>query len=170
MTKKRDDDKVTRRVDHLADVRTDIRERAQQRKKIKVDVEPGPESPPVSAGAIDRIVDMVGNPSRNKIREVTSIDRVQGRLLPQLDIIDLMWQHLIEIAVFRQDADEYEQIYNRKRPIPPNLIDEFTYRTAQWQKSVAAMNLKSLMDLALAETEARAGEDDEFRGTDAWKD
>ncbi len=142
-----------------------------RRGKLKAaDEEARPESPAVSAGAIDRIVDMVGNPSRDKIREVTSIDRVQGRLLPQLDIIDIMWQHITEIAMYRQDAEQYDRIYKRKRPIPPNLIDEFTYRTAQWQKSVSAMNLKSLMDLALAETEARAGIEEELRGGDAWKD
>ena len=132
-------------VDPLAGVREKVRERAKQRSAFKADTEPEIKPPSVSAGAIDRIVDMVGNPSRDKIREVTSIDRIQGRLLPQLDINDIMWQYLIEISSFRQDADEYEKLFKKKRPLPPNLIDEFTYRTAQWQKSVAAMNLKSLM-------------------------
>lgn len=116
---------------------------------------------PVSAGPIDKVIDLAFNPSRDKIREVTSIDRIQGRLLPQLDIIDLMWQHITEIATFRQDADEYERTFKRKHPVPPNLIEEFTYRTAQWQKSVQGMNLKSAIDLALAETETKAASEEE---------
>ncbi len=125
---------------------------------------------PVSAGAIPRILDYVFNPTRDKIREVTSIDRIQGHLLPQLDIVDVMWQYVIEIALFRQDVDEYERLFERKRPIPPNLIDEFTYRTAQWQKSIQGANLRSAIDIALAETEARTGEEEGLGNVDAWKD
>src|SRR4030043_641351 len=84
-----------------------------------------PEEEKVSkvSDAVGKIIDLVGNPSREKIREVTSIDRVQGRLLPQLDIIDMMWRYLIEIASFRQDADEYEKVFKKKRPVPPSIID-----------------------------------------------
>lgn len=125
--------------------------------------------PAVSAGAIDRVVDLAFNPSRDKIREVTVIDRVQGRLLPQLDIIDLMWQHIIEVAAYRQDAVEFVKAYKKSRPVPPNLIEEFTYRTAQWQKSIGGQNLKSAVDLALAETETR-GEEESPVGADGFRD
>lgn len=132
-----------------------------QRKKPPGEEEHTKKEPPVSQGAIDRIVDLVGNPSRDKIREVTSITAMQGKLLPQLDIYDLMWQHYIEVAMYRQNPVLYEETYERVMPIFPNIVEEFMYRTAQWQKSVQAMNLKSMMDLALAETEAR-GAADEF--------
>jgi len=56
----------------------------------------------VSAGAIERIIDLAFNPSREKIREVTSVDRIQARLLPQLDIVDIMWEYTIEVAAYRQ--------------------------------------------------------------------
>lgn len=127
------------------------------------------EPPPISAGAIERVVDLAFNPSRDKIREVTSIDRIQGRLLPQLDIIDMMWQYVLEVALFRYDAKEYERQFGQERPIPPNLIDEFTYRTAQWQKSIGGANLKSAVDLALAEVESRI-EEEGLGNVDAWKD
>jgi len=128
-----------------------------------------PPAPSVTAGSIDRVVDLAFNPSWDKIREMTSIDRIQGRLLPQLDVIDVVWQHVIEISFYRQDADEYKRIFERDEPVPPLLISEFTHRTAQWQKSVLAMNLKSAIDLALAEVETR-GDEGEGVGIDAWKD
>jgi len=125
------------------------------------------ETIPVSAGAIERVVDFVFNPSNDKIREVTSIDRMQGKLLPQLDVIDVSWNHVFEIASYRQDAKHYKEEYGKEIPVPPSLYGVFTYRTAQWQKSINAMNLKSAIDLALAETETRAGEDD-FGRSDPW--
>ena len=123
----------------------------------------------VSAGPIDKVVDMVFNPSREKMPEFTVIDRIQARLLPQLEIINIMWSYVIEVAFYRQDADEYERVYMQKKPATPNLLDEFMYKTAQWQKSKDGMNLKSAVDLALADIESNMGEDG-FGGTDAWKD
>jgi len=120
----------------------------------------------VSAGAIERIIDLAFNPSREKIREVTSVDRMQARLLPQLDIVDTIWQYAIEIAAYRQDAVLYKQSYKRKRPSLPSLIEDFIYRTAQWQKSIQGMNLKSAIDLALAETETRTEEGETLGGFD----
>ena len=123
----------------------------------------------VSAGAIDKVIDYAFNPTREKIREMTIIDRLQARLLPQLDLISLQWQYTIEIALYRQDSNEYGRIYKRKQPIPPNLLEEYMYRVAQWQKSREGKNLDRAIDLALAETEARAGEDDEFgKGADDY--
>jgi len=130
--------------------------------KLRRDKPPKDDSPPeekpanVSAGPLERVTEYVFNPSKEKIREVTVVDRMQGRLLPQLDVIDAVWQYVVEVALFRQDANEYEKIFKKKRPIPPNLIQDFIYRTAQWQKSIEGLNLKSGVDLALAEMESRS--------------
>lgn len=124
---------------------------------------------PVSAGAVEKAMDLAFNPTREKIREVTIIDRMQGRLFPLLDIINAGRQHILEIAIYRQDAGAYEKVFKQKRPILPNLLDEFMYRTAQWQKSVQGMNLTKITDIALAETEARvATEEDKFGVPDTW--
>lgn len=124
----------------------------------------------VSAGAIDKVLDFAFNPSRDKIREVTIIDRVQGRLLPQLDMVALMWQYVIEVALYRQDNGEYERLFRRKRPLLPDLHSEFIYRTAQWQKSVAGKNLERATDMALAEIETRSGEGEDFgSGAESWE-
>ncbi len=124
----------------------------------------------VSAGAIDKVVDYAFNPSREKIREMTVIDRLQARLLPQLDIISLQWEHTLEIAIYRQDSNEYERLFDKKRPVCPNLLDEYMYRVAQWQKSREGKNLDRAIDLALAETEAKAGEDEFGKADDYYKD
>ena len=121
----------------------------------------------VSAGAVDKVVDLAFNPSREKIPEMTVIDRIQARLLPQLNLISLQWEHTLEVAVYRQDSNEYERLFNQKRPVASNLLEEYMYRVAQWQKSVAGTNLKEAINIALAETEAKAGEE-EF-GKDADK-
>ena len=42
------------------------------------------------------------------------------------------------------------------------------YRVAQWQKSREGKNLDRAIDLALAETEAKAGEDDFGKGADDY--
>lgn len=141
-----------------------------RRRKPEPDEDLLPGTPPsVSAGAVEKALDLAFNPSREKLREVTIIDRVQGRLFPLIDIINTGRQYCLEVAVFRQSADEYLKVFKKKRPISPNLLDEFLYRTAQWQKSVQGTNLTKITDIALAETETRSGEDGEgYGGTDAW--
>ncbi len=135
-----------------------------RRSKSEKKEEPKPEPLPLTSGAIDKIVDLALNPSRETIRGFTNIDRIQGKLLPQLDIIDLVWQYIIEVAAYRLNTKEYERVYKQKMPKVPNLIDEFTYRTAQWQKSVMGKSLQSAIDLALAETEVRGGEEGDIFG------
>jgi len=137
-----------------------------RRKKPESTEEEEPKKIEVSAGAIERIIDLAFNPSREKIREVTSVDRIQARLLPQLDIVDIMWEYTIEVAAYRQSPALYKQTYKRKQPSLPSLINDFIYRTAQWQKSIQGMNLKSAIDLALAETEARTEEGEALGGFD----
>ncbi len=130
-----------------------------------------PSPPSVSAGAVEKAMDLAFNPTREKIREVTIIDRMQGRMFPQLDMVNSGRQYCLEIAFHRQDPVEYERKFDRPRPIPPDLLDELLFRTAQWQKSVAGRNLERITDIALAETEVRAGDEDiTGENRDAWKE
>jgi hypothetical protein len=92
-------------------------------------------------------------------------------LLPQLDIIDDEWQYVFEIAYYRQDRNNYETMFKKEKPVQPNHISNFIYRTAQWNKSVAGKNLERAIDLALAETEAKPADDEDIAGgIDAWKE
>lgn len=133
--------------------------------------EPTPTTMPVSAGPIDRVIELAFNPSREKIREVTIIDRIQGRLFPLLDMIIAGRNYILEVAAFREDAVAYKKEFKKERPVPIDLLDEFLYRTAQWQKSIQGKNLERATDIALAETEIRGGDEgDGASGTDAWKE
>lgn len=113
---------------------------------------------------IDRVIDLAFNPSRDKIREVTIVDRIQGRLFPLLDVINAGQQYILETALYRQSAVEYKKLFKQPRPIPPNFLDELLYRTAQWQKSVGGKNLERAIDIALAETETRAPDEGDVFG------
>jgi len=133
---------------------------------------PEPPLPPpsVSAGPVDKVIELAFNPTREKIREVTIIDRMQGRLLPLLDLVAQGWQHAIEVATYRRDSTVYAKTYQKPRPVQSNLIDEYMYRLAQWQKSVAGKNLERATDIALAETETRGENEEDTGGGDAWKE
>ncbi len=123
----------------------------------------------VSAGAVDKAIDLAFNPTREKLREVTIIDRVQGRLFPLLDMINVLWEDVLAIAEYRQDGDTYRAAHPLKpKPATPNLMDELMFRTAQWQKSVQGTNLTKITDIALAETETKAGDTGGLPGDDAW--
>jgi hypothetical protein len=129
-----------------------------------------PQPKPVSAGPIEKVIDLAYNPSREKIREMTVIDRWQARLFPILDTVNTMYNQCIEIALYRQSKDNYNDLFKRRRPLQTDIIDELLYRTAQWQKSREGKNLQSATDLALAETETSGQEEGIPSGGDAWKD
>ncbi len=126
----------------------------------------------VAQGPVDKVIDLAFNPTRDKIREVTVIDRMQGRLFPQLDMINRLRHYCIEVAQYRLDAKAYRKMYKRTRPVQPDALDEYLFRIAQWQKSVAGKNLERATDIALAETEARAGEIDSGTASadNIWKE
>jgi len=114
------------------------------------------EAPAVSAGRIDKLLDLLYNPSRDAIRGVTIIDRLQGRLFPQLDMVSLGRRYVLEIAAYRQNKEIYKKVFKQDRPVPPDLIDELQYRTAQWGRSVAGKSFERGIDISLAEMEGKA--------------
>jgi hypothetical protein len=129
-----------------------------------------PPEPPAAANALRAtIVELAFNPTREKIREVTIVDRMQGRLLPLLDLEAQAWESVLETALYRQDSNLYQKVFSRPRPLPINPIAEYTYRLAQWQKSVAGKNLERATDIALAETENKGDEEGDMDGRpDPW--
>jgi len=145
-------------------------EKLKRNKPVEEKGEEGEQEVKVSAGAIDKVIDYAFNPTREKIREMTIIDRLQARLLPQLDLISLQWQYSIEIAFYRYDSNEYEKLYKKKAPIPPDLLEVYMYRVAQWQKSREGKNLDRAIDLALAEVETRAEEEGFGKADDFYKE
>ena len=122
------------------------------------------------SGAVGKVIDLAFNPSREKIREMTMVDRIQARNFPLLDMINKGRQYCIEVATYLEDPKQYKKLFGEDKPKIPNLLDEFLFRTAQWQKSIAGKNLEKATDIALAEIEAQGeGEEDVFK-EDAWKE
>lgn len=144
-----------------------IREKKEPHAKVKIKEEP----PSVSAGPIIKFLELVFNASDEKLREVTIIDRRQGRLLPQQDINNALWEYVIEVATYRKDSVAYAESYERTYPIEPQLGALYVKRTAQWGKSINGVNLGKAVDIALAEMETRIEEDEEGHGvTDPFKE
>ena len=135
-------------------------------RRSKLEREEPRELPPpsVSAGPVDKVIELAFNPSREKIREVTIIDRLQGRLFPIMDVMNTLYLDCMEVAMYRQSKDVYKEMFKKERPTQIDIMDEFMYRVAQWQKSVAGKNLEKATDIALAETETRSNDDEELTG------
>jgi len=129
-----------------------------KRTKVVTDKKPEKKDPDITQGTIPQLIDLAFNPSRDKIREVTIVDRIQGRFFPLIDMINYMRHHVLEIALYRQNPEEYELLYEKPCPVQAEPLDEFIYRTAQWQKSVQGKNLEKASDIALAETEIKGQE------------
>jgi len=87
-----------------------------------------------------------------------------------LDMISMGRQYILEVAAYRQNKEVYRKTFHKDRPIPPDLIDELQYRTAQWGKSVAGKSLERGIDIALAEMETKIEEEGTIFGADAYKD
>jgi hypothetical protein len=125
----------------------------------------------VTQGAIDRVIDLAFNPSREKLREVTIIDRMQGRLFPLIDTTNFMMMECLKIAIYRQSPNQYMEIFEEECPSPiSDPMGEYLIRTAQWQKSVAGKNLERATDIALAETEKGTEEDEQYTTSRGYED
>ena len=123
----------------------------------------------VSAGPVDRVIDLAFTPSREKLREVTIIDRMQGRTFPLIDTMSSLFLDCVKIAAYRQSPETYPQVFEEDHPpVVFNTMQEYLLYTAQWQKSIAGKNLERATDIALAETEKETGEDegDQYGGGD----
>ena len=124
---------------------------------------------PVSAGPVEKAMELAFNPSDEMLPSVTVIDKFQGRLFPLIDLINIMWDDVLQVAHYRQDKDEYRRVFKRTKPISANWLWELLHSTAKWQKSIGGTNLTKITDIALAETESRAGDEgDGIGGVDAW--
>jgi len=120
----------------------------------------------VSAGPVDKVIELAFNPSREKLKEVTIIDRLQGRTFPLIDTMSSLFLDCVKIAFYRQSPADYGRVFENEEhpPIIFDIMGEYLYRTAQWQKSIAGKNLERATDIALAETEKDTGDEDRYSG------
>jgi hypothetical protein len=125
----------------------------------------------VSAGPIEKVIELAFNPSRDKLREVTIIDRMQGRTFPLIDTMGALFMDCVKIAAYRQAPEEYEAVFEEEHPpVVFDIMGEYLVRTAQWQKSIAGKNLERATDIALAETEKGPEDEDQYPTSRGYED
>jgi hypothetical protein len=68
-----------------------------------------------------------------------------------------MWEYCVEISSCRYDEVAWRKNYKPEgdSPMPKNLHKLFIFVLAQCNKSLGGQNLKSAIDLALADVETR---------------
>ena len=116
-------------------------------------------SPPVSLGPAGAIVDALINTSPEKLLELTDFDRNQVTLVPQVVVIDDMWDYIEQVLIYRTDKTQYHKTYKRTYPETPDTSGKFVHVLAQCRRSLGGKMKKALEDMALAELETRANDD-----------
>ena len=115
--------------------------------------------PPVSLGPAGAIVDALINTSPEKLLELTDFDRNQVALVPQVVVIDDMWDYIEQVASYRMDKDHYFKTFKRKFPEVPATSRKFVHVLAQTRRSLGGKMKKALEDMALAELETQSNDD-----------
>lgn len=136
-----------------------LKELLEQRRKNKQQEDIGDvpaTPPPVSLGAVDSIVDALINTSPEKLLELTDFDRNQVTLVPQVVVIDDMWDYVEQVVTYRMDKNEYYKTFRRHFPEIPNTSRRFVHVLAQTRRSLGGKMKKALEDMALAELETKS--------------
>jgi len=163
VAKKEIRERVTAKSDHDHDDGLDkLKSALEQRRKSRQqdDVEDKPAPPlPVSLGPVGTIVDALINTAPEKLLELTDFDRNQVTLIPQVVVIDDMWDYLEQVLSYRDDSSQFFKTYKRKLPETPDMSGKFVHVLAQCRRSLGGKMKKALEDMALAELETRANDD-----------
>jgi len=128
-----------------------------------------PRPPPVSLGPVGAIVDALINTAPEKMLELTDFDRNQVSLIPQVVVVDDMWDYLEQVTLFRSDSNYYAKMYKKKFPETPDTTGKFVLLLAKCRRSLGGKTQKALEDLALADLETRAN-DEGMGNLDDFKD
>jgi len=131
--------------------------RKSRQQEDEVDVAPPP--PPVSLGPAGAIVDALINTAPEKLLELTDFDRNQVSLVPQVVVIDDMWDYIEQVLSYRTDSGHYYKTFKRKYPEIPDTSGKFVHVLAQCRRSLGGKMKKALEDMALAELETKSMDD-----------
>jgi len=134
----------------------------EQRRKNRQqddDVDAAPLPPPVSLGPAGAIVDALINTAPEKLLELTDFDRNQVSLVPQVVVIDDMWDYIEQVLSYRTDSGHYNKVSKRKFPEIPDTSGKFVHVLAQCRRSLGGKMKKALEDMALAELETKSMDD-----------
>jgi len=154
--KKKDGENMAGTKDKL---KADLQLRRQSRQREESDYT-APTSPsPVSLGPVGAIVDALINTAPGKLLELTDFDRNQVSLIPQVVVIDDMWDYLEQVALYRTDSNYYMKVHKKKMPETPDTTGKFITLLAQCRRSLGGRTQKALEDLALADLETKTNDD-----------
>ena len=151
----KDDSEVT-----LEKLNASIKEKEKKNRQQSEPKNEEPISPPVSLGPVGAIVDALINTAPEKMLELTDLDRNQVSLIPQVVVIDDIWDYLEQIALYRSDKNYYAAVYNKKYPETPDTARKYVTVLARCRRSLGGKTQKALEDLALADLETRANDND----------
>ena len=133
-----------------------LEQRRKSRQHDEDEDKPTP-SPPVSLGPAGAIVDALINTSPEKLLELTDFDRNQVSLVPQVVVIDDMWDYIEQVLAYRTDKEQYPKHHDsQKLPRIPDTSGKFVHVLAQTRRSLGGKMKKALEDMALAELETKS--------------
>jgi hypothetical protein len=135
-----------------------LEQRRRMRQQDEVEDKPAP-PPQVSLGPAGAIVDALINTSPEKMLELTDFDRNQVSLVPQVVVIDDMWEYLEKLMLYRSDRDQYHKIHKNKYPEVVATSRKLVQVLAQTRRSLGGKMKKALEDMALAELETKSMDD-----------
>ena len=135
-----------------------LEQRHKSRQQDEAEDKPTP-SPPVSLGPAGAIVDALINTAPEKLLELTDFDRNQVSLVPQVVVIDDMWDYVEQVLAYRTDKEQYLRVSKRRYPEIPDTSGKFVHVLAQTRRSLGGKMKKALEDMALAELETRVNDD-----------
>ena len=151
----------TEQDDGLDKLKSALEQRRKSKQQDDAEDKPAP-PPPVSLGPAGAIVDALINTAPEKLLELTDFDRNQVSLVPQVVVIDDMWDYAEQVLEYRTDKDQYFKAFKRRYPEIPDTSGKFVHVLAQTRRSLGGKMKKALEDMALAELETRA--DNEMGG------
>ena len=160
--KKEDNSKVvvdnnSKQNDRLEKLASVLEQR--RRNKQQDDDELAPSPLQVSLGPVGAIVDALINTTPEKLLELTDFDRNQVTLIPQVVVVDDMWDYLEQVLSYREDKEYYHKTFKRRFPEIPDTSGKFVHVLAQCRRSLGGKMKKALEDMALAELETKSMDD-----------
>jgi len=159
-------------VEAVAELDNKLKSVMEQRRgtKARTELDKPPPPAPVSLGPVGAIIDALVNTSPEKMLELTDLDRNQVSLIPQVMVIDDVWDFIEQVAACRSDSSLFNQVYKKKLPTTPDITSKFVLLLAQCRRSLGGKTKQALETLALADLERGDEEKDMLDGHGNFED
>jgi hypothetical protein len=143
----------------LDELKSSLSSRKDKLAKLRQEAVPEDKPKQISEGPVDKITEVLVNPTPEMLLSITDLDRNQVSLIPQIIALEDLWDYLEQVTVFRSDRDQYEKLYHNKYPETPDTSGKYITVLARCRRSLGAKTQKAFEDLALADLETRNNED-----------